>query len=401
MGVLLYVLLCGVLPFEDESLPRLYKKIQNGKFYEPDFLSPLSKDLLRAMLQVNPRHRISMKDLREHKWVTKSYTSPLKWSTVYDKNIIDTEVALELAFFHGVSTQKMVNKLKEWQYNYLTATYLILLKKKELNLSFSLPMYRAANKIEHVLHSPTIHKSLENDLDVAHEDFTNDKLGHDRVSDTSTGAVACVSPVSKFIRSPHLANRRNIDIGTPIISARQKQRLAKEGQLTPAFTDNKENYASVRVRGPIKLEKNGANSIYATPARPVMPAMGSNRHAYNRTRSTERNPNFYTPDSAVSTMDDSSQSANSRDCGTPRSRSKTSQIPRRVFTSLERGGAKLKNLLTPKKFSTAKDEPMCLNLQEGTKLANLSITSSNDAAKVREQLLKVLLELDIAVTANK
>ena len=32
MGVLLYVLLCGILPFEDDNLSRLYKKIRVSFF---------------------------------------------------------------------------------------------------------------------------------------------------------------------------------------------------------------------------------------------------------------------------------------------------------------------------------------------------------------------------------
>lgn len=402
MGVLLYVLLCGVLPFEDESLPRLYKKIQNGIYYEPDYLSPLSKDLLRSMLQVNPRHRISMKDLREHKWVTKSYTCPLKWNTVYDRKLIDSEVSLELAFFHGMSTQRMFNMLSEWKYDYLTATYLILLKRKERNMDFALPMYRQPNKGGNVIHSPTIHKSLENDLDIAHRN--GDGINQEGISDTSTGAVACVSPASKFIRSPHLRmNKQRYpqqDV-TPILSTRHKNRMTKEQQ--PAFNDNKENFASLRVRGPIKLDPT-KDSVYGTPRRPAIPVMGSSQFHSNRAKSIERvhhNNSVTTPEPSTPNMNDSSKSVNSQgEIATPR-RSKTSLIPRRVFSSLERGSAKIKNLLTPKKYVVGRDEPMRLNLQDDTKLANLSITSSKECGKVRDILMNVLLDLNVVVTANK
>ncbi|KAE9550925.1 hypothetical protein FO519_005861 [Halicephalobus sp. NKZ332] len=400
MGVLLYVLLCGVLPFEDENLPQLYQKIKRGVYYEPDYLSPPCKEILRAMLQVNPRHRISMKDLREHRWVAKSYDTPLKWGTVYDKNIVDTEVAVELAFYHGIHTQRMINELKEWKFDYTTSTYLILLRRKEQGLNYAMPMYRRS-KVQHVLHSPTIHKSLENDLDKVHGEGPT--IGPDTISDTSTGAVACVSPVSKFIRSPYLAmnNQRHQDIiGTPILSARHKQRMNKERENK----ENKENqFASLRVKGPIRLDAAKQDSLYATPRRPGLPVMGSTGRTHKkRACSTERaKTNLGTPELSSPSMNDSTKSSTSRDGTSSTRRLKSSQIPRRVFTSLERGGAKLKNFLTPKKYNNNKDEPMRLNLADDSKLANLSMTSSDDCAKIREQLLKVLLDMDISVTANK
>lgn len=96
------------------------------------------------MLQVNPRHRISMKDLLEHRWVTKSFNAPIKWNSIYDKQKIDTDVALEMAFYYGMSTQKMINQLKTWKYDYLTSTYLILSRRKDMGLKVALPMYRAS-----------------------------------------------------------------------------------------------------------------------------------------------------------------------------------------------------------------------------------------------------------------
>ena len=39
MGVLLYALLCGFLPFDDENIGALYRKIQEGKYEKPIWLS--------------------------------------------------------------------------------------------------------------------------------------------------------------------------------------------------------------------------------------------------------------------------------------------------------------------------------------------------------------------------
>ena len=48
MGVLLYALLCGYLPFDDEKLTHLYRKIQVGiqQLYLPQLISVLFDELL-------------------------------------------------------------------------------------------------------------------------------------------------------------------------------------------------------------------------------------------------------------------------------------------------------------------------------------------------------------------
>jgi 5'-AMP-activated protein kinase catalytic alpha subunit len=46
-GVILYALLCGYLPFEDQNTQVLYKKILTADFHIPRFVSADAKDLLR------------------------------------------------------------------------------------------------------------------------------------------------------------------------------------------------------------------------------------------------------------------------------------------------------------------------------------------------------------------
>lgn len=45
-GVILYALICGYLPFEDPNTTNLYKKILNGEFKIPKFLSKDAQSLL-------------------------------------------------------------------------------------------------------------------------------------------------------------------------------------------------------------------------------------------------------------------------------------------------------------------------------------------------------------------
>ena len=49
MGVLLYALLCGFLPFDDENISALYRKIQDGKYEKPIWLSIGSLQMLNKV----------------------------------------------------------------------------------------------------------------------------------------------------------------------------------------------------------------------------------------------------------------------------------------------------------------------------------------------------------------
>ena len=83
MGVLLYALLCGYLPFDDDNINLLYKKIQQGKYDLPAWLTQDSTQLLADLLQVDPKKRITMQQLVYHPWVLKGYSSCVDWQTRY------------------------------------------------------------------------------------------------------------------------------------------------------------------------------------------------------------------------------------------------------------------------------------------------------------------------------
>lgn len=63
-GVILYALLCGTLPFDDDHVPTLFKKICDGIFFTPQYLNPSVISLLKHMLQVDPMKRATIREIR-------------------------------------------------------------------------------------------------------------------------------------------------------------------------------------------------------------------------------------------------------------------------------------------------------------------------------------------------
>lgn len=59
-GVILYALLVGALPFDDDNLRQLLEKVKRGVFHIPHFVPPEIQDLLRAMIEVDPDKRLTV-----------------------------------------------------------------------------------------------------------------------------------------------------------------------------------------------------------------------------------------------------------------------------------------------------------------------------------------------------
>ncbi|CAI9279545.1 unnamed protein product [Lactuca saligna] len=72
-GVILFVLMAGYLPFHDQNVMVMYKKIYRGEFRCPRWFSPELSRLLKRLLQTNPVTRITIPELMENRWFKKGF----------------------------------------------------------------------------------------------------------------------------------------------------------------------------------------------------------------------------------------------------------------------------------------------------------------------------------------
>eukprot|EP00168_Porphyra_purpurea_P008955 TRINITY_DN2169_c0_g1_i3.p1 TRINITY_DN2169_c0_g1~~TRINITY_DN2169_c0_g1_i3.p1 ORF type:complete len:538 (-),score=152.15 TRINITY_DN2169_c0_g1_i3:951-2564(-) len=131
-GVIVYALLCGTLPFDDESIPFLFRKIKGGIYILPAYLSENARDLISKMLVVEPLKRITMAEIRQHPWFLEklprylAVPPALATKPVIDERVLDAVVATT-----AFARERVVSELLHGRRNYLTAAYHLL--KKSIN----------------------------------------------------------------------------------------------------------------------------------------------------------------------------------------------------------------------------------------------------------------------------
>ncbi|XP_078387788.1 serine/threonine-protein kinase BRSK2-like [Cetorhinus maximus] len=67
-GVILFALLVGALPFDDDNLRQLLEKVKRGVFHMPHFIPPDCQNLLRGMIEVDAEKRLSLEQIQKHTW---------------------------------------------------------------------------------------------------------------------------------------------------------------------------------------------------------------------------------------------------------------------------------------------------------------------------------------------
>ncbi|KAK4041579.1 hypothetical protein C8A01DRAFT_14690 [Parachaetomium inaequale] len=103
-GVILYAMLAGYLPFDDDpanpegdNINLLYKYIVNTPLTFPEYVTPHARDLLRRILVPNPRKRADLFEVARHSWLSE-YAHVVEFitsSTTSPKDIQNTTVPAE------------------------------------------------------------------------------------------------------------------------------------------------------------------------------------------------------------------------------------------------------------------------------------------------------------------
>nr|XP_023857883.1 serine/threonine-protein kinase BRSK2 [Salvelinus alpinus] len=75
-GVILFALLVGALPFDDDNLRNLLEKVKLGVFHMPHFIPPDCQNLLRGMIEVDATKRLTLEQIQKHNWYIAGKNEP-------------------------------------------------------------------------------------------------------------------------------------------------------------------------------------------------------------------------------------------------------------------------------------------------------------------------------------
>jgi hypothetical protein len=132
LGVILFALVCGYLPFEDPNTSNLYRKILSGEYKTPKWISPEVKDLIRKILETKPEKRLTIAKIREHVWMRSVPVDSVPRDEAHDeeeasivKNIVTQRLSDE-----KVDVQAVMDAVSSHACNALSAFYYLLTQKE-------------------------------------------------------------------------------------------------------------------------------------------------------------------------------------------------------------------------------------------------------------------------------
>ncbi|XP_021385702.1 serine/threonine-protein kinase SIK3 isoform X3 [Lonchura striata] len=134
LGVVLYVLVCGALPFDGSTLQNLRARVLSGKFRIPFFMSTECEHLIRHMLVLDPSKRLSMEQICKHKWMKLGEADAEFDRLIAECQHLKTERQLEplnedvlLAMADmGLDKERTVQSLRADAYDHYSAIYSLL-----------------------------------------------------------------------------------------------------------------------------------------------------------------------------------------------------------------------------------------------------------------------------------
>ena len=135
-GVVLYCMLTGQLPFDDEDIITLYTKIQSADYVMPKHVSAITKDFLRRILTTDPHKRISIEEIKEHAFYNIDKGKIYKGIVIGIDDIpVDMALVKEIKerYYKGkdkVTEDVIKGNIKRNCFNNVTTIYYLLLKVK-------------------------------------------------------------------------------------------------------------------------------------------------------------------------------------------------------------------------------------------------------------------------------
>ncbi|XP_073524916.1 serine/threonine-protein kinase SIK1 [Phyllobates terribilis] len=128
LGVVLYVLLCGSFPFDGPNLPAVRQRVLDGRFRIPYYMSQDCESLLRRMLVVDPGKRLSIAQIRQHRW----FQGAAPQEPILHPDCLSPQPCIQvLAIMQilGIDRERTLQALQNDTYDHYAAIYYLLAER--------------------------------------------------------------------------------------------------------------------------------------------------------------------------------------------------------------------------------------------------------------------------------
>ncbi|XP_062903815.1 MAP/microtubule affinity-regulating kinase 3a isoform X2 [Mobula hypostoma] len=139
LGVILYTLVSGSLPFDGQNLKELRERVLRGKYRIPFYMSTDCENLLKRFLVLNPSKRGTLEQIMKDRWINAGHDDDdeLRPYVEPELDIADPK-RIEIMVGMGYTREEIQDSLAKMKYDEITATYLLLGRKSnELEVSDS------------------------------------------------------------------------------------------------------------------------------------------------------------------------------------------------------------------------------------------------------------------------
>ncbi|XP_016988111.2 MAP/microtubule affinity-regulating kinase 3 isoform X16 [Drosophila rhopaloa] len=321
LGVILYTLVSGSLPFDGSTLRELRERVLRGKYRIPFYMSTDCENLLRKFLVLNPAKRASLETIMGDKWMNmgfeedelKPYIEP-KADLADPKRIGKTEALVAM----GYNRSEIEASLSQVRYDDVFATYLLLGRKSTdpesdgsrsgSSLSLRNISGNDANAGSASVQSPThrgVHRSISASSTKPSRRASSGaetlRVGPTNAAATvaaATGAVGAVNPSNNYNAAGSAADRASVGSNfkrqNTIDSATIKEntaRLAAQNQRPASATQKMLTTADTTLNSPAKPRTatkydptNGNRTVSGTSG--IIPRRSTT--LYEKTSSTEK-----------------------------------------------------------------------------------------------------------------
>uniref|UniRef100_A0A8C1T917 non-specific serine/threonine protein kinase n=1 Tax=Cyprinus carpio TaxID=7962 RepID=A0A8C1T917_CYPCA len=137
LGVILYTLVSGSLPFDGQNLKELRERVLRGKYRIPFYMSTDCENLLKRFLVLNPTKRGTLEQIMKERWINAGFEDNELKPFLEPEADISDQKRIDVIVGMGFCKEKIQESLSKMNYDEITAIYLLLGRKTNEEVSES------------------------------------------------------------------------------------------------------------------------------------------------------------------------------------------------------------------------------------------------------------------------